>query len=124
MGDACAIGAADVNECLNPADHDCTGVDNTGAFNAAAAAVAKCNNADGYFYCTCESEFFGLTPQIGIHGKHECRDIDECANGTHECAGPGSGCTNTNGGYTCTCSGGTTLQVAPTNSQGNGIICA
>ena len=44
-------------------------------------------------------------------GSHDLRillliDIDECANDTLNNCSPNATCTNTNGGYTCTCDTG------------------
>ena len=44
------------------------------------------------------SNGFTLDP---ISGQY-CVDIDECANGTHECT-PDQTCENRQGGYVCTC---------------------
>ncbi|CAG5104022.1 Oidioi.mRNA.OKI2018_I69.chr1.g1054.t1.cds [Oikopleura dioica] len=77
----------DVNECLsNPC-----------------AAGAGCDNTKGGFECSCP---FGFKGDGTIQGTG-CSDIDECAEGTHNC-GPSSICTNNQGGFKCSCPAGYT----------------
>ncbi|KAL3836485.1 hypothetical protein ACJMK2_021917, partial [Sinanodonta woodiana] len=68
----------DINECLT-SSHGCS---------------QHCNNAEGSYYCTCNSGFI-----LGQNNK-SCEDINECREGISDCD---QICNNTYGGFNCTC---------------------
>merc|ERR1712136_412777 len=68
---------------------------------------ANCVNADGSFFCECQTGYTG-------DGVLICQDVDECEVGTHQCLLTGSKCVNTVGSYVCIC---------PDGYVGDGINC-
>ena len=59
---------------------------------------ASCDDTGDTLICTCHDGFRG--------DGHTCEDVDECADGTHNCDSKNGTCTNTNGGYSCGCRAG------------------
>ena len=57
---------------------------------------SSCTDNVGSFKCVCDT---------GFAGNITCRDIDECVDETHNCAGDAV-CANNEGSFTCTCSAG------------------
>lgn len=71
----------------------------------------NCHNLPGSYLCDCRGGFHPSHPL----GSIACSDVDECRQGTHNCAGGGtSSCTNTIGGFNCSCVAGW---------RGNGTAC-
>lgn len=56
------------------------------------------NLTDGGYICACRNGFI-----ISIENRKKCKDVDECATGTHYCS---QICTNLNGTYGCSCKEG------------------
>ncbi|XP_062519460.1 fibrillin-1-like, partial [Corticium candelabrum] len=72
---------ADIDECVQATDN--------------CDSNAECNNTVGSFTCTCHACYSG----DGIN----CTNINECTEGSHDCAQRGGICANTPGGYNCSC---------------------
>ncbi len=89
-GDDCGT---DVDECVD------------GALAVGCDAVALCSNLPGGFECICPIGYVG----DGV----DCDDVDECAEGSHQCAAVAT-CTNTVGGHDCAC---------PPGYAGDGETC-
>ncbi|XP_056310101.1 adhesion G protein-coupled receptor E1-like isoform X3 [Danio aesculapii] len=72
---------------------------------------ANCFNTAGSYYCQCHGGFraegnkkpFNFTQADGI----QCKDIDECVNGSNIC-GPNAECINNEGDFACMCRTGFT----------------
>ncbi|XP_012935927.1 uncharacterized protein LOC101854936, partial [Aplysia californica] len=79
----------DINECSNLTHPVCP-------------EHSTCTNAVGNFSCSCDK---GYRKDIGAVFK--CNDIDECAEGTHDCQ---QDCDNTDGSFSCSCLNGNILQ--------------
>ncbi|XP_071948198.1 uncharacterized protein [Antedon mediterranea] len=84
-----ATSCTDINECSNNADNNCD-VTNGG-----------CKNTSPFYTCTCNSGY-----RI-IENSFTCEDIDECAEGSHDCHDHAT-CVNTEGGFNCSCNDGFT----------------
>jgi hypothetical protein len=83
--------------------------------------LATCTNYAGGYTCECPPPFVpdssrGCRCPTGFEddGLGGCVDLDECALGTDNCS-THADCTNTDGGFTCTCQAGYT---------GSGRLCA
>ncbi|XP_054902420.1 fibulin-2-like isoform X1 [Poeciliopsis prolifica] len=70
----------DIDECSQRIGHLCT---------------YRCVNTPGNYQCVCPEYGYSMSP----NGR-SCRDIDECATGTHNCS-LGEKCYNIQGGYRC-----------------------
>ena len=81
------LGCEDINECLSPLKHSCS--------NPSEQCV---NQPAGSYSCECAEGF--------TQGSRGCEDVEECELGIAECMHE---CTNTPGGYTCSCRPGYTL---------------
>ena len=80
----------DINECIVERDTVCGG-----------PLAGSCFNNDGSFSCNCNGGFEKDSD------SGECKDIDECATGSHACAiGAGEKCDNEIGAFKCTCEEG------------------
>ncbi|CAF0850269.1 unnamed protein product [Adineta ricciae] len=55
-----------------------------------------CNNTDGSYFCSCKPGYESISTSNGT----ECRDIDECLNGSRCSNGY---CVNNNGSFSCKC---------------------
>uniref|UniRef100_UPI00398F3013 adhesion G protein-coupled receptor E1-like n=1 Tax=Pristiophorus japonicus TaxID=55135 RepID=UPI00398F3013 len=68
---------------------------------------ATCSNTMGGFYCTCAGGFVPNNGELTFTDitKAQCQDIDECVDTTRVC-GSNATCSNTMGGFYCTCAGG------------------
>ncbi|XP_060607594.1 uncharacterized protein LOC132759769 [Ruditapes philippinarum] len=66
---------------------------------------AECVSVNGNYTCICNTGYKG--------DGNICTDIDECADGDHNCS-PDAKCDNTPGSFTCTCNWG---------YNGNGVSC-
>eukprot|EP00736_Rhodelphis_marinus_P008051 Rmarinus@m.28362 len=75
------------------------------ALDTCASNHGNCANSAGSFSCSCEIGYSGS----GI----ECHDVQECVDGTHNCATDAL-CTNTDGSFTCSCLSG---------YNGSGVEC-
>ncbi|KAI3989548.1 hypothetical protein MKX01_031602 [Papaver californicum] len=64
------------------------------------------NGAKGYL-CGCKPGYDG-NPYLNKSTGGHCQDVNECIRGTHNCTGPGSNCTNTEGSFNCYCNNGYT----------------
>ena len=104
----------DVDECSIPLGNT-TLISGTNYTNEC-SENADCTNNDGSYDCVCldgyRDEFNFTHPdenEDDLEPGWICEEIDECSEGTHECAGVNSFgldtayCDNTAGGYTCTC---------------------
>lgn len=101
----------DINECLDPALNNCHD-------------KADCHNTEGSYYCFCPAGYQG--DGYDGDGKSGCRDVDECALGTHDCnkdtfydfkdwkTKDVATCTNTEGSFECKCHD---------NFEGDGVHC-
>ncbi|MBT9555020.1 MAG: hypothetical protein IV100_03275 [Myxococcales bacterium] len=103
---------SDVDECYQQLD-DCD-------------ANARCFNEPASFRCECNAGFTGdgkscsastCDPGFEMNVSGGCVDVDECSKGTDDCADFDAGglCSNTQGGFTCTCKAG---------FEGDGTECA
>ncbi|PFX13876.1 Fibrillin-1, partial [Stylophora pistillata] len=59
---------------------------------------ANCTNIEGSYNCSCNPEFSG--------DGHECEDIDECSQSSHNCSNITATCNNTKGSFKCICKPG------------------
>ncbi|XP_026193637.1 fibrillin-1, partial [Cyclospora cayetanensis] len=85
-GDGTAEGqCTDIDECTR--ENDCAATEDGGV----------CGNTVGSYVCTCMEGY----EQDG----NVCNEIDECANGTHNCHASAT-CTNTPGSFECKCNEG------------------
>jgi hypothetical protein len=74
--------------------YNCTNLCDLNATLAACTEGASCDAAAGG--CKCDPGWAG--------DGETCENVDECAGGTHNCAGNGAGtCTDTRGSFTCSC---------------------
>uniref|UniRef100_A0A3P9NW50 Fibulin 2 n=1 Tax=Poecilia reticulata TaxID=8081 RepID=A0A3P9NW50_POERE len=71
---------SDIDECSQSIGHLC---------------AYRCVNTPGDYQCACPEYGYAMSP----NGR-SCRDIDECATGTHNCS-LGEKCYNIQGGYRC-----------------------
>ncbi|MFO0745476.1 MAG: EGF domain-containing protein [Myxococcota bacterium] len=101
---ACATGTELVGTTCNDVNECATG-------SAGCASNATCTNTTGSFVCRCKDGFEGdgktCTPSPCDPGyksgpNNTCVDVDECANNTDDCS-VNAVCSNTPGGYRCTC---------------------
>ncbi len=85
---------------------------------------ATCSLIEGEADCTCNPSFVGdgqtcdCAPGYVVGDTGTCVDVNECDDGTDDCIGFLTVCTNTPGGYTCTCPAGWQTVVTP-----GGIAC-
>ena len=56
---------------------------------------SECNNIDGDHFCTCVDGYYSTNNDISV-----CANIDECAEGTHNC-NVDARCTHTDGCFEC-----------------------
>ncbi|OJY26315.1 MAG: hypothetical protein BGO98_38795 [Myxococcales bacterium 68-20] len=75
--------------------------------------VATCNDKVDPATCICPN---GYTDTKGDGSV--CSDVDECANGAHDCDANVGVCTNTPGGFACACPAGYT------DTKGDGSVCS
>ena len=104
------------NDYLSPTDvHECA--------LGSCSIYAECTNTPGSFFCICRAGYMGDgTTCTGTHPTniffqktyfYQCADIDECAQGTDNCA-PNVECMNVQGSFKCVCREG---------FEGNGTLC-
>ncbi|XP_054984738.1 adhesion G protein-coupled receptor E5 isoform X2 [Sorex araneus] len=81
----------DINECAP-------------SLNVSCGRLADCVNTEGSYHCECISGYRLASGESKFRNKSEntCRDVDECASGTHECPSTTT-CVNTPGSYKCRC---------------------
>ncbi|XP_072458163.1 adhesion G protein-coupled receptor E1 isoform X9 [Notamacropus eugenii] len=83
----------------------CTDVDECSQSSHPCGPNTKCTNTVGGHTCSCLPGFssaYGNSWIPGRTGPFQCTDVDECSQSSHPC-GPNTNCTNTFGGYTCSC---------------------
>ena len=90
-----------IDECTERVDYVC-------------GTHSTCIDNVGSFKCVCDT---------GFAGNITCRDIDECVDETHNCAGDAV-CVNNEGSFTCTCATGfESTHVASAVSATEAIEC-
>ena len=78
--------------------------------DAGDASHPACPECDEHAWCARSAETVVCTCRDGFTGDgHTCVDIDECAQDTAPCDHQNGICTNTNGGYACSCAAGWNL---------------
>ena len=91
-------------------DTECYDIDEC-LFDDVCPGKQECVNTPGGYHCvqTCPVGYRYLSKRLYFHllsfSGLECNDIDECAEGTHECA-QDQICSNLDGSYECLCHDG------------------
>jgi hypothetical protein len=76
-------------------------------FDAVAAEPSTCPECSEHASCERGADTLSCTCRDGFLGDgHTCLDIDECAQASSGCDRQHGVCTNTEGGYACSCAGG------------------
>ncbi|XP_072458159.1 adhesion G protein-coupled receptor E1 isoform X5 [Notamacropus eugenii] len=83
----------------------CTDVDECSQSSHPCGPNTNCTNIFGGYTCSCLPGFSSAHGNSWIPGRtgpFQCTDVDECSQSPHPC-GPNTSCTNSFGGYTCSC---------------------